>query len=201
MEVSYSPDQDQVRIKPHKAQPSMRSGAEWQRTPSPRVHRNTSPSSVLENGSDSRSGPPESYFSQLDFLQQGCMNRDLHEEEQKLPEPRTESDPTLSPSPAQSLEADPELPLETDIDDFQEEELPGEDTPLTSELPCFAQPVKVLETDMDLVPDPGASPCGEAPAESSSADELETEESWRGASQPVESNTSSLDRYRVRCLF
>lgn len=149
------------------------------------------------------------------------MDRDLQEEEQQnLLEPGAESEPTLSPSPAHSLEVDLELPLETDIDDFQEEELPAEGVPLTSELPCFAQPVTVLETDIDLVPDPEAPLSGVTLTESSSLEELEAEEScrerrsleemfppssegesgtesWRGAFQPVEHNTDSLDRYRV----
>lgn len=215
MDMNHSPDQDRVMAKPHKPQRSVRPGAEWDRTPSPRVHSNTTPSSALEDGRVSRSCPAESSFGQMDFQQQVCMDRDLQEEQQNPLEPGTESEPTLSPSPAHSLEADLELPLETDIDDFQEDELPAEDTPLTSELPCFAQPVTVLETDIDLVPDPEASLSGERPAESSSVEELEAEEScrerlsleemlsegesgtesWTGALQPVERSTDSLDRY------
>lgn len=140
------------------------------------------------------------------------------EDQQKILETGTESETTLSPSPEHSLEADLDVPLETDIDDFQEEELPGEDIPITSELPCFALPVTVLETDIDTLPDSEASPSGRTRVESSSLEEeleggesssregLSLEElfpqssegesgteSWREA-QPVEHSTDSLDR-------
>lgn len=136
-------------------------------------------------------------------------------------EPQTipESETTLSPSPAHSLEADLDVPLETDIDDFQEDQgLPAEEELITSELPCFALPVTVLETDIDTLPDPEASPPGRTRMDSGSLDEeLETgensreglsleeifpqssegesgTESWRGAYQSTEHNTDSLDR-------
>ncbi|XP_034424881.1 protein Shroom4 isoform X5 [Hippoglossus hippoglossus] len=189
-----------------KQQHNVRPGAEWERPPSPRVHSGVS--------------PPESYFS-IDYerQQQLRVNRGFQAEEQpKIPEPGTESETTLSPSPAHSLEADLDVPMETDIDDFQEEELPGELEPITSELPCFALPVTVLETDIDTFPDSEASPSGRTRVESSSVEEeLETSEgsrerlsleelfpqnsegesgteSWRGAYQSPEHNTDSLDR-------
>ncbi len=164
--------------------------------------------------------PPESYFA-IDYEQQQLrMNRGFQSiEPQKIPEPGTESETTLSPSPAHSLDGDLDVPMETDIDDFQEDEgLPAEDELITSELPCFALPVTVLETDIDILPDSESSPSGRTRAESSSLEEeleagessrerLSLEElfpqssegesgteSWRGAYQTTEHNTDSLDR-------
>ncbi|XP_040887018.1 protein Shroom4 isoform X2 [Toxotes jaculatrix] len=215
--VSHSPDQDRITAKPHKQQHSVRPGAEWERSPSPRVHRETALPPDVENGGVV---PPESYFA-IDYEQQQQLrvNRGFQTEEQhKTPEPGTESETTLSPSPAHSLEADLDVPMETDIDDFQEEELPAQAEPITSELPCFALPVTVLETDIDTLPDSEASPLARTRAESSSMEEeLETGESrrerlsleelfphggegesgmesWRGAYQTTEHNTDSLDR-------
>ncbi|XP_008292491.1 protein Shroom4 isoform X2 [Stegastes partitus] len=224
VDVSCSPDQDRMTVKPHKQQPAVRPGAEWERTPSPRVHSDIALHPVLENGDAGGVLPssPSSYFTQIDYehqQQQLHMNRGFPtEEQQKIPEPGTESETTLSPSPAHSLEADLDVPMETDIDDFQEEELPAEDMPITSELPCFALPVTVLETDIDTLPDSEASPSGRTRAESGSLEEeleagdssregLSLEElfpqssegesgteSWRGAYQATEHNTDSLDR-------
>uniref|UniRef100_A0A4W6FMZ5 ASD2 domain-containing protein n=1 Tax=Lates calcarifer TaxID=8187 RepID=A0A4W6FMZ5_LATCA len=219
MYVSHGPDQDRVTVKPHKQQHNVRPGAEWDRSSSPRVHSETAlPPPDVENGGVGGVLPPESYFA-IDYEQQLRMNRGYQiEEQQKIPEPGTESETTLSPSPAHSLEADLDVPMETDIDDFQEEELPAEVEPITSELPCFALPVTVLETDIDTLPDSEASPPGRMRAESGSLEEeLETgessrerlsleelfphgsegesgTESWRGAYQTTEHNTDSLDR-------
>lgn len=211
LNISLSPDQD--KLKPPKPQPSMRPAAEWDRTPSPRIHSDSTLPPVLENGGDD-TALPESYLS-MDYEQQ------LHSgvDHQRLPEPGTESETTLSPSPAHSLDAELDIPLETDIDDFQEDEgLPAAAEPITSELPCFALPVTVLETDIDTLQDPEASPAGRARAESSSVEEeveagevgrerLSLEElfpqssegesgmeSWRGAYQTMENSTDSLDR-------
>ncbi|KAG7218668.1 hypothetical protein INR49_019792 [Caranx melampygus] len=192
----------------HRQQLSLRPGAEWERTPSPRVHRDTSLPPAVENGGVL---PPESYLT---------MDCEQQQQQKIIPEPGTESETTLSPSPAHSLEADLDVPMETDIDDFQEEELPAEVEPITSELPCFALPVTVLETDIDTLPptdsEAEASPAsGRTRAESGSLeDELELSrerlsleelfpqsgegeagrESWRGAYQSMEHNTDSLDR-------
>ncbi|XP_028329895.1 protein Shroom4 isoform X2 [Gouania willdenowi] len=131
-------------------------------------------------------------------------------------EPGTESEATLSPSPAHSLDAELNVPMETDIDDFQEEELPAGEAAISSELPCFALPVTVLETDIDSLPEPE----GEGAAESGSVEKeleenrsqvlsLEEElfpqsgegesgtESWGGAPETLENNTDSLDRRSV----
>lgn len=135
---------------------------------------------------------------------------------QSIGEPGTESETTLSPSPAHSLDADLDVPMETDIDDFQEDEalLPAGGEPITSELPCFALPVTVLETDIDTLPDSEASPSGRTRAGSSSVEEEEAgrerlsleelfppssegesgTESWRGAYRTAEHSTDSLDR-------
>ncbi|XP_028262589.1 protein Shroom4 isoform X2 [Parambassis ranga] len=204
IDVTRSPDQDRSAAKAHQQQPTVRPGVEWERAPSPRAHSDAAVPPVLENGSVL---PSESYFNRINYEQQ-----------QKIPEPGTESETTLSPSPAHSLEADLDVPMETDIDDFQEEELPAEDMPITSELPCYALPVTVLETDIDTLPDSEASPSCRMRAESSSLEEeleagessregLSLEElfpqnsegesgteSWRGAYQSTEHNTDSLDR-------
>ncbi|XP_071315545.1 protein Shroom4 isoform X2 [Trachinotus anak] len=215
--VSHGPDQDRVTVKPHKQQHSLRPGAEWERSPSPRVHSDTAHRPEVENGGVGGVLSPESYFA-IDYEQQHQLHvgRGFQtEEQQKIPEPGTESETTLSPSPAHSLEADLDVPLETDIDDFQEEELPVEAEPITSELPCFALPVTVLETDIDTLPESEASLSGRTRAESGSLEEeLESgrerlrleelfpqssegesgTESWRGAYQTTEHNTDSLDR-------
>lgn len=214
MNVSRIPDQDRITVKPHKHQ---RPGAEWERAPSPSIHSDSTLPPVLENGGVGGILPPESYFAIGYEQQQLRMTRGFQGvDPQKIPEPGTESETTLSPSPAHSLDADLDVPLETDIDDFQEDEgLPAEDEPITSELPCFALPVTVLETDIDTLPDSEASPPGRTRAESSSLEEeLESgrerlsleelfpqssegesgTESWRGAYQTPEHNTDSLDR-------
>ncbi|KAM9836603.1 protein Shroom4 [Aulostomus maculatus] len=207
MTTGHSPKQDRLTAKPHK--PNVRPGAKWERVPSP---------PVLENGGISGVLPPESF---LDYKQQQiCINREFQSvEPQKITEAGTESETTLSPSPVHSLEADLDVPLETDIDDFQEDEgLPVEDELITSELPCFALPVRVLETDIDTLPDPESSPPGRTRVESGSLEEeLETGEtsreelsleelfpqgsegesgmeSWKGTYQSMEHNTDSLDR-------
>ena len=214
------PNQDIVIVKLHKPQPTVRPGAEWERTSSPSVRSDQSLPPATEIEGVSAVYPPETYYSQISSEQQQlCMNRVLQiEEQQKIPEPGTESETTLSPSPAQSLEADLDVPLETDIDDFQEEDLPTGDVPITSELPCFALPVTVLETDVDTLADAEASPprgmraesspeeeeleAGESGRERLSLEELFPQssegelstESWRGSFQTVEHNTDSLDR-------
>lgn len=192
-----SPHQDIVPVKVQRKQPTVRAGAEWEWPPSPRVHRHALP--VTENG------PAGSFFALQDQQQQL--------EHQKLPEPGAESETTLSPSPVHSLDADLDIPVETDIDDFQDDNgLPTEDEPITSELPCFALPVTVLETDIDTLAEHQMSPA----AESASLEEEEEPEGgerlrerlsleelfphsndgeagtegWR----EVEHNTDSLDR-------
>ncbi|KAK1889800.1 Protein Shroom4 [Dissostichus eleginoides] len=179
-EMIISPEED--RVKPLKDHSNIRPGAEWERTPSPRVHSDSTLPPVMDNvGVVS---PPESYL--------------FHSiEPQKISlEPGNESETTLSPSPAHSLDAELDIPMETDIDDFQEEDvLLAEDEPITSELPCFALPVTVLETDIDTLEE-------ESGGERLSLEELFPQnsegesgrESWRGAYQSPEHNTDSLDR-------
>ncbi|XP_078131670.1 shroom family member 4 isoform X2 [Sander vitreus] len=222
-EMIVNSDQGRVTVKPHQQQSNVRPGAEWERAPSPRVDSDSTHPPVIENGGVGRVLPPESYFS-VDYEQQQQqlrMSRGFQSiEPQKIPEPGTESETTLSPSPAHSLDADLDIPMETDIDDFQEDDgLPAVDEPITSELPCFALPVTVLETDIDTLADSTeASPSGRTRAESGSVEEeLEAgessrerlsleelfphssegesgRESWRGAYQNTEHNTDSLDR-------
>ncbi|KAF7651075.1 hypothetical protein LDENG_00116150 [Lucifuga dentata] len=224
MDLSHSPEQDRTAaLKPHKQQSSLRPGAEWERIPSPRVHSDTALPPVLENGGVIRVLPPESYFS-IDYEQQqqqlwisrGFQNHSSNTssaEPTKIPEPEPgmESETTLSPSPAHSLEVELDIPMETDIDDFQEEEgPPAEDELLSSELPCFALPVTVLETDIDTLPDSESSPvsreeeleAGGSSREGHSLEELFPQssegesgtESWRGACRSMEHNSDSLDR-------
>lgn len=211
MDTSRSPDQDRTAARPHKQQPSVRPGAEWERAPSPRVHSDTARPPVLENGGVGGVWD----YEQQQQQQQVCVNRGFQSvEPQRIPEPGAESETTLSPSPVHSLEAELDVPMETDIDDFQEEErLLVENEPITSELPCFALPVTVLETDIDTLADSEASPSSRTRAESGSLEEeLEVGESsleelfpqsnegesgtenWRGAYQTTEHNTDSLDR-------
>ncbi|XP_029944144.1 protein Shroom4 isoform X2 [Salarias fasciatus] len=191
-----SPEQNRPTVNPHQQQSVMRPAAQWERAPSPRIHSDTALPPAVENGGISP--PLSSYLNEMGLGEQ-----------QRVPEAGTESEATLSPSPAHSLEADLDVPLETDIDDFQEEELPAGAPPLTSELPCFALPVTVLETDIDTLGDPGASPPGRGSPEEE--EELEAGESleelfphggegdsgmesWRGAYQTTEHSTDSLDR-------
>lgn len=136
------------------------------------------------------------------------------------PEPLLESRRDFTPSPAHSLEAELNVPMETDIDDFQDDEgLPAVYEPIENkELRCFALPVTVLETDIDTLPDSGASASGRLREESGSLEEeldvgegtsseglmeelfpLSGEgesgtESWRGAYCTNEHNSDSLDR-------
>ncbi|XP_068164002.1 protein Shroom4 isoform X2 [Antennarius striatus] len=218
---SHNPDQDRVPVKP---KPSfVRPGAEWERTPSPRVHSDSALIPVSENGGVGRIVHPDSYFA-IDFEQQQQqlrLNRGFQSiDPQKVSQPGTESETTLSPSPAHSLDADLDIPMETDIDDFREDErlLPAEDEPITSEVPCFALPVMVLETDIDTLTGSEDWPSGRMRAETDSLEEeLENKErrgerlsmeeifpqssegelgmeSWRGAYQTTEHNTDSLDR-------
>ncbi|XP_074555436.1 uncharacterized protein shroom4 isoform X2 [Halichoeres trimaculatus] len=213
-DISHS--QDQERLQSYKQQTTIRPGAEWVRTLSPRVHNDLSLPPVIENGREGAVQPPESYFA-IDFQQQQQLF--ITTNHQKIPEPGTEPETTPSPSPAHSLDAKLNIPLETDIDDFQEdEELPVQDVPITSELPCFALPVKVLETDIDTLQVSESLLSGRTRVESSSVEEeFETgessrerlsleelfpyssegelgTESWRGAYQSMEHNTDSLDR-------
>ncbi|XP_056156670.1 protein Shroom4 isoform X2 [Lampris incognitus] len=232
MDPSNSPDEDSTtKGKSHKVLPNLRPGAEWERTQSSRVHSDKSLPAMVGNGVCSEAISLQSYFA-INYDQQPPLrkkrgfrgysgNTGSSTEPRKIPgmdpEPGTESETTLSPSPAHSLEAELDIPMETDIDDFQEEEgLPLEDEPISSELPCFALPVTVLETDIDTLPSSEASPLDRMRAESGSLDdELEVgersseelrleelfpqgsegeSESWRGAYRTIEHNSDSLDR-------
>ncbi|CDQ69284.1 unnamed protein product [Oncorhynchus mykiss] len=217
-------DQDSPAVLKPISHRQQRARAEWERTPSPRVH-SFSGQLTIENGVIS----PESYFAmsyeQQQQLQQNRRlrnhphnNNDKPELEQELLELEPESD--FGPSPAQSLEQEVDIPMETDIDDSQEEGLPEDEEPIRTELQGFALPVTVLETDIDTLPDQEASPAGRMTVENGSLDgEMEDQgmrtreelmeelfpqsiegeagtESWRGAyrSPNLEHNTDSLDR-------
>ncbi|XP_077399354.1 shroom family member 4 isoform X4 [Vanacampus margaritifer] len=189
-------------------QPPSGPAAEWKTTPSSRFQNDNMLPPVVANG----------HLGGVLPEQQMCAASNISSDEPpKVPETGTESETTLSPSPTHSLEAELDVPLETDIDDFQEDDgLPVEAEPLTSELPCFALPATVLETDIDTVPEPRAVPMGGVRAECSSVEEepessreeglsldelfphsSEGEsgtESWKGAFHNSERNTDSLER-------
>lgn len=211
-EISHIQDRDQVI----KAQSIPRHTVEWERTqtvspsPPPPPLPPSPPAPVVPNSD------PEPFHS-IDFQENHQPKSEFETSDNMNEEKSVDidvSETTLSPSPSQSLEADLDVPLETDIDDFPEEELPVANVQINSELPCLALPVTVLETDLDLLPDPESSPSGKTRPESSLMGEEELEvqegsleeifpqssegesgtESWRGASQSTEHNTDSLDR-------
>lgn len=197
---------------------SVRPAAEWERASSPRGHGDSA-RPPFESGDSGRVQSRES-CQEIGFQhqqQQLHPNRDFHSaDHQGVTEPGTDSEATLSPSPAHSLDADLDIPMETDIDDFQEEDGPNQQNePITSELPCFALPVTVLETDIDTSPAGEASAPARTRAErgsveeevKSSREQLSLEElfpqnseeelaadSWRGLYQSPEHHTDSLDR-------
>ncbi|XP_051919030.1 protein Shroom4 isoform X1 [Hippocampus zosterae] len=195
------------------------SEAEWTRAPSPRIQNANMLPPAVANGYLGGVLLPESLSALDDKQQQQQQEMCLGSNIQSVEPPKvleTESEATLSPSPTHSLEAELDVPLETDIDDFQEDDgLPVEEEALTSELPCFALPATVLETDIDTLPEPQADPASGARAECSSVEEepessreglsldelfphsSEGEsgtESWRGAFHNAEHNTDSLER-------
>ncbi|XP_077444373.1 shroom family member 4 isoform X2 [Stigmatopora argus] len=152
---------------------------------------------------------PESFYELED------KTRGIFDEPPKVSETTIESETTCTLSPTHSLNVEQDVPIETDIDDFQEDDRLSVEELLTSELPCFALPVTVLETDIDSLPVPRAKPVSDVPPEHSlaeeefessreklSLDELfphssEGEsgtESWRGAFHNPEHSTDSLDR-------
>ncbi|XP_068612211.1 protein Shroom4 [Brachionichthys hirsutus] len=161
-------------------------GAEWGRAPPPRVHSN---SPVTENGGVGTAFPPDSYLAIGHQQQRLRLSRGFQSiDRQKI----SESETTLSPSPAHSLDADLDIPMETDIDDFREDErLPAADEPITSEVPCFALPVTVLETDMDTLTGSEDSPSSSSSGGGSrrrrrrrmEADSLEEELETKGRSR------------------
>lgn len=116
------------------------------------VSKSPVPVPILENGSCAGPVYPESYFTMNYNHQQHLQNQP-----QQLFMPGTAIKP-LEPS-IQSLSPnkDPALPYETDIDEFRENEGTAVEqqrqTEDRTELQCFAQPVTVLETDIDTVTD------------------------------------------------
>ncbi|XP_045064191.1 serine/arginine repetitive matrix protein 1-like [Coregonus clupeaformis] len=200
-------DQDRSAVLKPISHRQQRTGAEWERTPSPRMH-SVSALPTIENGAIS----PESYFA-MSYKQQQQNSRRFRNHPHNN---NNNNKPELEPE----LEQEVDIPMETDIDDFQEEGLPENEEPIRTELQCFALPVTVLETDIDTLPDQEASPAGRKTAESGSLDgEMEDQgmgtreglmeellpqsgegeagtESCRGAyrSSNLENNTDSLDR-------
>ncbi|KAM9501100.1 protein Shroom4 isoform 2-T2 [Clarias gariepinus] len=138
--------------------------AEWDltshsHTSSNNVSKSPVPVPTLEIGSCSGPVYPESYFS---------MNYNHQQHLQKPPQQICMPGTTIKilepfPQSAPSSEAQV-LPFETDIDEFHgneetavEQQRQAEDR---IEMQCFAQPVTVLETDIDMVNDEEASSLG-----------------------------------------
>lgn len=204
--INQSPVQDTVTVKPHKQQPGARPATDWERASSPRGHGDPAPP-PFESREPGRVLSRESYQA-VDLQQQQHPSRDFHgADPQKLSEPGTDSEATLSPSPAHSLDADLDIPMETDIDDFQEEDgTDHQNEPITSELPCLALPVTVLETDIDTSPRAERGSVEEEELESSreqmsleelfphNSEEESAADSWRGLYPSTEHNTDSMDR-------
>lgn len=205
--INQSPVQDTVTVKPHQQHPSARPSADWERASSPRGHGDSAPP-PFESVEPGRVLSRELYQAVDLQQQQHHPNRDFHgADPQKLSEPGTDSEATLSPSPAHSLDADLDIPMETDIDDFQEEDgTDHQNEPITSELPCLALPVTVLETDIDTSPRAERGSVEEEELESSreqmsleelfphNSEEESAADSWRGLYPSTEHNTDSLDR-------
>lgn len=134
--------QDRVKVE----KPSERPGSYQERIPSPDGYSNPPP--------PTDGFPPESNLNQISTEQQKelLIKKSFPVEEQHTLSKSEPEPELLSPSPAYSLESDLNVPMETDIDDFQEEEEPPKmDEMISSELPCFALPVTVLETDIDTL--------------------------------------------------
>ncbi|KAM6949492.1 protein Shroom4 [Aplochiton taeniatus] len=231
-DCNVSPNQERLTVtRPHRQQ--QRAGAEWERTPSPRVPSGTAPLPPMGNGGHVPISL-ESYFA-MSYEQQRQLQNNRRFQNYSIyntepppkvlepdsgPEPSPGSRRDFVPSPAHSLEAELDVPMETDIDDFQEEEgLLADYEPIgNKELQGFALHVTVLETDIDTTPDSEASPSGRLRAERGSLEEeldvgegtssegLMEElfphsgegesgsESWRGAYRTTEHNSDSLDR-------
>uniref|UniRef100_A0A3P9IKZ5 ASD2 domain-containing protein n=1 Tax=Oryzias latipes TaxID=8090 RepID=A0A3P9IKZ5_ORYLA len=140
--LSVVHSQDRVKVE----KPSMGPGSDQERIPSPDGHSNPPP--------PTDGFPPESNLNQISTEQQKelLITKSFPVEEQHTLSKSEPEPELLSPSPAYSLESDLNVPMETDIDDFQEEEEPPKmDEMISSELPCFALPVTVLETDIDTL--------------------------------------------------
>ncbi|KAJ8007853.1 hypothetical protein DPEC_G00098500 [Dallia pectoralis] len=222
--ICLTDDEDGPAVLKPVSQRHRSTGVEWERTPSPRVHSVTGFSTIGDGGIS-----PESYFAmRYEQQQQLQHNRRFGSHSQNNNNNKLESEPglleqesVLSPSPAQSLEQEVDIPMETDIDDFQEEGLLEDEEPIRTELQCFARPVRVLETDIDTLPEQDASPAAEMTVESGSLDgKMEDQgmrtreglmqelfpqsgegeagvEIWQGPyrSPNQEHNTDSLDRH------
>ncbi|XP_077598810.1 protein Shroom4-like [Stigmatopora nigra] len=183
--------------RPQYPEPSVSAGL-----PSPVFSRRAFRPIVPTNGHLDGDLIPESFYEPED------KPRGVFNEPQKV----NESESTCTLSPTHSLDVEQEVPIETDIDDFQEEDRLSVEELLTSELPCFALPVTVLETDIDSLPVPRAKPVSdvlssaeeefESSREKLSLDEFfphssegeSVTESWRGAFHNPEHSTDSLDR-------
>lgn len=198
--LNQSSVQNTATVKPYKQQPNTRPAGEWERPSSSGGHGDSAPpAGVLSRDS----------YQANDRQQQQQLhpNRDFHgTNQQKDTEPRTEWGATLSPSPVQSLDADLDVPMETDIDDFQEDDgSPNQHEAIHSELPCLALPVTVLETDIDSSLRAERGSVEEAEEEEEGSKELEeffphnseeevAADSWRTIYPSTEHNTDSLDR-------
>ncbi|XP_030636255.1 protein Shroom4 [Chanos chanos] len=136
--------------------------AEWDRTTpqnptgphsTSTVHGTTPP---LENGTYGDAVTPESYFAMNYNYQQHLQHhqRDIPNTAYKNQEPSVRS-----ATPGE----DRDVPLETDIDEYHENEggeEEGRQREQRTEIQCFAQPATVLETDIDTLPEEEAQVMG-----------------------------------------
>lgn len=124
------------------------------------VSKSPVPIPTLENGSCPGPVYPESYFTMNYNHQQHLQNQP----QQIFTHGTTIK--TLEQPPIQYLPAseDQSLPYETDIDEFHENEGTAVEQQRQAEdgteMQCFAQPVTVLETDIDTMTDEEASSSG-----------------------------------------
>ncbi|XP_036404057.1 protein Shroom4 [Megalops cyprinoides] len=135
------PEADLVQDRPAALAPvsvTRRSTAEWDRGPASGSRRGSGVSAADVGGSSRLAPPsPQSYFSV------NC------EQQQQREQRFAPACPAPAPAPAPAGE---ELngPFETDIDEFRDGVAEG---PIAAETQCFAQPVTVLETDIDSLPE------------------------------------------------
>ncbi|XP_072544682.1 uncharacterized protein shroom4 [Salminus brasiliensis] len=119
--------------------------------------RSSGPAPSLENGSYPGTVPPESYFT----MNNNNYQQHLQSQPQQMGTTFKHLElSTQSPPPSQ----DQALPIETDIDEIHENEGTAAEQQIQDEgrmeMQCFAQPVTVLETDIDTVTDEEAPLAG-----------------------------------------
>ncbi|XP_058250103.1 protein Shroom4 isoform X3 [Hemibagrus wyckioides] len=163
-EQSFAQPSDQYRpavVKPviykHRAEWDLTSPHNY--TVSSNVNISSVPGPTLENGSCSGPVNPESYFT-VNYNHQQHLQNQLQQICMPVTTVKTLEPSTQSAPPSE----DQGLPFETDIDEFRENEGTSVEqqrrTEDRIEMQCFAQPVTVLETDIDTVTDEEAPSSG-----------------------------------------